>query len=36
MPSPVLVVIDDDMATEEEIRKRDGADYDVVAFSLST
>ncbi len=32
MPSPVLVVVDDDTATENELRKRYGADYDVVAY----
>jgi thioredoxin reductase (NADPH) len=32
MARPALVVIDNDTATEEELRKRYGADYDVVAY----
>ena len=32
MGSPALVVIDDDTATEGELRKRYGGDYQVVAY----
>src|SRR5215212_2541933 len=31
MARPAVVVVDDDTATEDELRKRYGADYDVVA-----
>src|SRR5438270_830778 len=32
MASPALVVVDDDTATEDELRKRYGANYQVVAY----